>query len=319
MGSASSVALRERGSLAGTAPRPLVAVCGVIGLLFAAPLLYLVWRTITGDDDLAGLYLSRDTLEPLANTLGLGAATTLSAAVVGTGLAWLTTRTDLPVRRLWAVLVPLPLVFPSFVGALALMGAVSPGGLLDTPLGWIGIGATRPEGLWGAWLVLTLFTTPYVMLPVAARLVALPPSLEESARLLGRRPPAVFRTVVLPQISGAIGAGALLVFLYTISDFGVVVLLRYETLTRAIYANRVADRDQAVALSLLLAVVALAVVAGERALARRRRSLEGARAGHALRVPLGRWRWPGLVAVVAWVSLSLGGPLASLGLWAWRG
>ena len=319
MGSASSVALRERGSLAGTAPRPLVAVCGVIGLLFAAPLLYLVWRTITGDDDLAGLYLSRDTLEPLANTLGLGAATTLSAAVVGTGLAWLTTRTDLPVRRLWAVLVPLPLVFPSFVGALALMGAVSPGGLLDTPLGWIGIGATRPEGLWGAWLVLTLFTTPYVMLPVAARLVALPPSLEESARLLGRRPPAVFRTVVLPQISGAIGAGALLVFLYTISDFGVVVLLRYETLTRAIYANRVADRDQAVALSLLLAVVALAVVAGERALARRRRSLEGARAGHALRVPLGRWRWAGLVAVVAWVSLSLGGPLASLGLWAWRG
>ena len=319
MGSASSVALRERGSLAGTAPRPLVAVCGVIGLLFAAPLLYLVWRTITGDEDLAGLYLSRDTLEPLANTLGLGAATTLSAAVVGTGLAWLTTRTDLPVRRLWAVLVPLPLVFPSFVGALALMGAVSPGGLLDTPLGWIGIGATRPEGLWGAWLVLTLFTTPYVMLPVAARLVALPPSLEESARLLGRRPPAVFRTVVLPQISGAIGAGALLVFLYTISDFGVVVLLRYETLTRAIYANRVADRDQAVALSLLLAVVALAVVAGERALARRRRSLEGARAGHALRVPLGRWRWPGLVAVVAWVSLSLGGPLASLGLWAWRG
>jgi iron(III) transport system permease protein len=319
VGSASSVALRERGSLAGTAPRPLVAVCGVIGLLFAAPLLYLVWRTITGDEDLAGLYLSRDTLEPLANTLGLGAATTLSAAVVGTGLAWLTTRTDLPVRRLWAVLVPLPLVFPSFVGALALMGAVSPGGLLDTPLGWIGIGATRPEGLWGAWLVLTLFTTPYVMLPVAARLVALPPSLEESARLLGRRPPAVFRTVVLPQISGAIGAGALLVFLYTISDFGVVVLLRYETLTRAIYANRVADRDQAVALSLLLAVVALAVVAGERALARRRRSLEGARAGHALRVPLGRWRWPGLVAVVAWVSLSLGGPLASLGLWAWRG
>ena len=68
------------------------------------------------------------------------------------------------------------------------MAAVAPGGLLDAPFGWLGVEATRPEGFWGAWLVLTLFTTPYVLLPVAARLVALPPSLEESARLLGRRP-----------------------------------------------------------------------------------------------------------------------------------
>jgi iron(III) transport system permease protein len=303
----------------GTAPRSLVAVCGVVGLLFAAPLLYLIWRNVTGSEDLLDLYLSRATLEPLRNTLALAVATALSAAVVGTGLAWLTTRTDLPMRRLWAVLAPLPLVFPSFVGALALTAAVARGGLLDTPLGWIGVEAIRPEGFWGAWLVLTLFTTPYVLLPVAARLVALPPSLEESARLLGRRPPAVFRTVVLPQISGAIGAGALLVFLYAVSDFGVVVLLRYDTLTRSIYTNRLLDRDQSAALSLLLAVVALAVVAGERTLARRRGTVEAGRSARPLRVPLGRWRWPSLAAVVAWVGLALGGPLASLGLWAWRG
>ncbi len=306
---------------AGTAPRSLVVVCAVVGLLFAAPLLYLIWRNVTGNEHLVGLYTSRATLLPLRNTLGLAVATALSTAVVGTGLAWLTTRTDLPLRRLWAALAPLPLVFPSFVGGLALMAAVAPGGLLDGPLGWVGLDATRPEGFWGAWLVLTLFTTPYVLLPVAARLMALPPSLEESARLLGRRPPAVFRTVVLPQISGAIGAGALLVFLYTVSDFGVVVLLRYETLTRAIYTNRLLDRDQAAALSLLLAVVALAVVAGERRLGRRRHRgpLEAIGAVRPLRVPLGRWRGPALAAVVAWVGLALGGPLTSLGLWAWRG
>jgi iron(III) transport system permease protein len=309
------------GRFVGTAPRSLVAVCAVIGLLFAAPLLYLIWRNVTGDEDLVDLYLSEATLVPLRNTLVLAVATALSTAIVGTGLAWLTTRTDLPLRRLWAALAPLPLVFPSFVGGLALMAAVAPGGLLDAPLGWVGVEATRPEGFWGAWLVLTLFTTPYVLLPVAARLVALPPSLEESARLLGRRPGAVFRTVVLPQISGAIGAGALLVFLYTVSDFGVVVLLRYETLTRAIYTNRLLDRDQSAALSLLLAVVALAVVAGERTLVRRRRhnTLEGVRSARPLRVPLGRWRLPALAAVLAWVGLALGGPLASLGLWAWRG
>jgi iron(III) transport system permease protein len=167
--------------------------------------------------------------------------------------------------------------------------------------------------------VLTLFTTPYVLLPVGARLAALPPSLEESARLLGRRPAAVFRTVVLPQIRGAVGAGSLLVFLYALSDFGVVVLLRYDTLTRAIYTNRSSDRDQAVALSLLLAVLALVVVAVERSLARRRPTVEGVRAKRSLQVPLGRWRWPATAAVVAWVAVALGGPLASLGLWAWRG
>jgi iron(III) transport system permease protein len=298
----------------------LAGAGATIGVLFATPLVYLAWRTATGDEALLELYTSSTTLEPLRNTLGLAAATTLSTSVAGTGLAWLTTRTDLPLRRLWAALAALPLVFPSFVGALALTAALSPGGLLDGPLGWFGAEPTRPEGFWGAWLVLTLFTTPYVLLPVGARLAALPPSLEESARLLGRRPAAVFRTVVLPQVRGAIGAGALLVFLYALSDFGVVVLLRFDTLTRAIYTNRVLDRDQSVALSLLLAVLAVGVVAAERAVARRHPVAEGVRAtGRPLQVPLGRWRWPALAAVVAWVVVALGGPLASLGLWAWRG
>jgi iron(III) transport system permease protein len=220
---------------------------------------------------------------------------------------------------LWAALAALPLVFPSFVGALALTAALSTGGLLDAPLGWVGIEGARPEGFWGAWLVLTLFTTPYVLLPVAARLAALPPSLEESARLLGRRPAAVFRTVVLPQVRGAIGAGALLVFLYALSDFGVVVLLRYDTLTRAIYTNRTLDRDQSVALSLLLAALAVGVVALERAVARRHPVAQGARSTRPLQVPLRRWRVPALALVVGWVVVALGGPLASLGLWAWRG
>ncbi len=108
-------------------------------------------------------------------------------------------------------------------------------------------------------------------------------------------------------------------FLYALSDFGVVVLLRFDTLTRAIYTNRVLDRDQSVALSLLLAVLALVVVAGERAIARRHPTVEGVRAKRPLQVPLGRWRWPALAAVGAWVVVALGGPLASLGLWAWRG
>jgi iron(III) transport system permease protein len=300
-------------------PAPLVAAAMLIGAVFAAPLAYLVWRTVTGDERLGELYTSSATLTPLRNTLVLAGATAASTAVLGTALAWLTTRTDLPLRRMWAALAALPLVFPSFVGALALTASLSPGGLLDEPLSAVGVDVARPEGFWGAWLVLTLFTTPYVLLPVAARLASLPRSVEESARLLGRGPFAVFRTIVVPQVRGAVAAGALLVFLYALSDFGVVVLLRYDTLTRAIYTNRVLDRDQSVALSLLLALLALAVVAGERALARRRPAVEATGTNGALRVPLGRWRWPAVAAVAAWVAVALGAPLASLGLWAWRG
>jgi iron(III) transport system permease protein len=303
----------------GSAPVPLLVVCGVVALAFAVPFVYLVGETLAGDEDLLDLYTSSRTLRPLANTLVLATATALSAAVVGTGLAWLTTRTDLPGRHVWAVLAPLPLVFPSFVGAFALLAAVGPGGLLDSPLGWIGLDPTRPEGFWSTWLVLTLFTTPYVLLPVAARLVALPPSLEESARLLGRGPVATFRSVVLPQIGGAIRAGALLVFLYAVSDFGVVVLLRYDTLTRAIYTNRLHDRGQSVALSLLLAVLSLVVVTVERRRARQTAAVASARSRRPLQVPLGRWRWPALGAASAWVALALGAPVASLALWAWRG
>ena len=159
--------------------------------------------------------------------------------MVGTGLAWLTVRTDLPGRRIWRILAPLPLVFPSFVGATALLAGFATGGLIEELLSPFGIDALPSvRGYRGAWLVLTLFTYPYVYLPVAARLSSLPPSLEESARLLGRSPWSVFRTVVLPQTSPAIWAGALLVFLYAISDFGAVALLGYDTLTEQIYADR---------------------------------------------------------------------------------
>lgn len=282
-----------------------------IAALFVTPLVYLVTRTVGGDEVLLDLYTSSRTLVPLRNTLLLATATAVSSAVVGTALAWLTTRTDLPLRRLWAGLAPLPLVFPSFVGALALLATVGPGGLV--------VDGPRPEGFWGAWLVLTLFTAPYVLLPVAARLVALPPSLEESARLLGRSPVETFRTVVLPQVSGAIGAGALLVFLYAMSEFGAVVLLRYDTLTRAIYTNRLLDRDQSAALALLLGTLALVVVAGERMVAGRRPVAAAARGKRPLQVPLGRWRWPALAAVVAWSTLALGAPVAALVRWASKG
>jgi iron(III) transport system permease protein len=298
-------------------PLPLVVVSLVVAAAFAGPLVYLVIRTVQEGGDTFAVLRSDTAFGPLTRTLLLAASTAAACAVVGTALAWLVMRTDLPLRRLFRVLVALPLVIPSFVGAFVLIAAFARGGLLDDLLG---IDLPRVRGYWATFLTLTLLSYPYVYLPVAARLSALPPSLEETARSLGRSPRQVFRSVVLPQTTGAIAAGALLVFLYVVSDFGAVSLLRYDTLTVRIESARLFDPPTALALGLLLAVVALVVVASERGLSRRRVHTEAVAAGRQpLQAPLGAWKAPAVAFVIAVIGVALVVPVAVLAHWAFRG
>jgi iron(III) transport system permease protein len=297
----------------------LLATAGwSIGLVFALPLLYLGSRLVVSSDGVVDALVSAGTVDAAWRTVALAAVVAATTAVLGTALAWFTTRTDLPFRRAWQVLVPLPLVFPSFVGAIALLNAVAPGGLLEAALGPLGVEELpRIQGFGGSWFVLTLFTYPLVQLPVAARLRVLPPSLEESARLLGRGTWSTFRTVVLPQTRTAVSSGALLVFLYVLSDFGVVQLMRYDTLTRVIYENRLARPAVAQAAAVLVGVLAILVVVSERQV-QRRGAVEVRRGRAPHQVRLGRWRWPAALLVGTVVLNALVGPLLSLGYWVWR-
>lgn len=300
----------------------LCRIWGVgLGLFFAAPLGYLVYENVRLRSDVAELLGAARTWGPLGNSLLLAATVSLAAMVAGTAMAWATVRLDLPGRRLWAALAPLPLVIPTFVGATAFIALLARGGLAEQVLSPLGMGSMpRLRGFWAAWLVLTLLTYPYVYLPTRARLRHLDPTYEEAARVLGRRPAAVFATVTLPALLPAISAGGLLVCLYTLSDFGAVELLRFETLTRSIYANRLFDRPTSVAHGLLLGIVALVVVGVERSLARRR---GGGFSATSDRPPplvdLGRRRWPACAAVLAFLLLALAAPLVTLGYWAGRG
>jgi iron(III) transport system permease protein len=300
------------------APAALVVVSLVVACAFAGPLVYLVVRTAQEGGDALEVLRSDTALGPLVRTLTLAASTAAACAVLGTALAWLVMRTDLPFRRVFRVLVALPLVIPSFVGAFVLIAAFARGGLLDDVLGFDAL--TRVRGFWAAFVTLTILSYPYVYLPVAARLAALPPSLEETARSLGRSPSQVFRTVVLPQTTGAIAAGSLLVFLYVISDFGAVSLLRYDTLTVRIESARLFDPTTAIALAMLLAVVALVVVVSERGLSRRRVHTEAVAAGRQpLQAPLGAWKGPAVLFAGAVVAVGLVIPLAVLTQWTLRG
>ena len=110
------------------------------------------------------------------------------------------TRTDVPGRRVARLLLPLPLVMPSFIAAFALLAAFAPGGLLAGLLEPLGVDRLPAfEGFWGALFVLTLFTYPYVYLPVAARLARCRRRSRRAPGCSARGPAAVFRTVVLPQ------------------------------------------------------------------------------------------------------------------------
>ena len=289
----------------------------VVGALFALPGLFVLLRTLQLGGELSETL--RASMAPLGRTVLLASTVSVTAAVLGTALAWLLVRTDLPGRSVLRVLVVLPLVLPTFVGAAAFLAALTEGGVLDTVFDLFGADSPRFRGFWPSWFVLSLFTYPYVFLPVSARLLALSPTLEESARVLGRSGVQTFRSVTLPQLNGAIGSGGLLVFLYTVSEFGAVQLLGYDTLTRVIFASRLSDRATSFTASLVLVVLATAVVIGERARRRNRPAEEPIRTHPTDPIVLGRWRLPAFGLVIAAITFGLFVPVTSLVTWGVRG
>lgn len=298
----------------------LRVAAAVVAVAFAFPAVYLVVGNITANTDPLGVLFSRRTLEPLQRSLVLAVLVTLTATVLGTVLAFLSTRTDMPGSRLLRVLLPLPLVYPTFVGAAAFIRALSPGGVASDALSSVGLDVTfELRGLSGAWLVLSLFTYPYVYLPVAARLRSLPGSYEEAARLLGDSGFTAFRRIVAPQIATSVFGGALLVFLYAVSDFGAVQLMRYDTLTRAIWTTRLGSDGVSLALSLVLLVLAACAVGVERLASRRLRTPARTHTGTTMVISLGWWRLPALGAVSAVVFLGLLAPAVALADWAITG
>jgi iron(III) transport system permease protein len=292
---------------------PLTAVAAVVVGLALLPLAYLVIRG-AGAEDPIGLVASGRVAALVGRTVLLVACTTALATVLGAGLAFLVVRTDLPGRRVWGVLAALPLVVPSYVLALAFIAAIGPGGLLGAR--WSG----ALFGLPGATLALALATYPYVFLLTVAALRRLDPALEEAARSLGRSRAQAFRSVVLPVLRPSIGAGALLVALYALSDFGVVSLMRFDALTRAIYTQYRAlfDREPAAVLGLVLVLLTAVVLVLEARSRVRGRVVRSGPVRVAAPVPLGRWKVPALLACAVVVGVALVLPVGVLLWWALR-
>ncbi len=274
----------------------------IVSFIALLPIGYLLIRA--ADAGLARIVdvLARErTVELVGRSLLLVGLVTTFSVVIGVGLAFMATRTDVPGRRVIATLAPLPLAIPSYVAAFA----------------WISV-VPEIAGLVGAVLVLTLCCYPYVYLPVFAALRRADPGLEEVARSLGRTPWQTFREVTLRQVRPAAAAGGLLVALYTLSDFGAVSILRYDVFTNVIYSayRSSFDRSTAAVLSLLLVALTVAISVGESRVRRRDVArVGGGVARSADPVRLGPLRYPMTGAAGVVLALALAFPIVSLLYW----
>ncbi|MFW5933576.1 MAG: ABC transporter permease [Actinomycetota bacterium] len=301
---------------------PIVWIPAV--LIAAAMVLPAVYLLVAASD-LSGqriveIVTDAQTLRLAGRTVLLGTTVTAASLLLGIPVAWLTTRSDLPGRRFFAITTALPLVIPTYVGAFTLVGAFARGGLVEE---WLGVEPPSPYGFWGTVIALTLFSFPYVLITVQASLRGIDPSQEEASRLLGHGPVRTFLKVTLPQLRPSAAAGGLLVMLYVFSDFGAVTILRYSTFTRGLYLQyrSAFDRSPAAVLGLLLVAMTIVVIVLEARSARDRGGRFGA--GRPSRppptIPLRAWRWPAVALCGLVVAVGLLTPVTVIVYWLVRG
>ena len=309
-------------------PLPLLLSASLVGAAVLLPVLYLIIRTLdAGADSLADILLRGRIAAIIFRSLVLVAIVSAVSAVLALVLGWLIERTDLPGRRMWSILTALPLVIPSYIVAFLFISVFSPRGMLQRivaePLGIQEIPSLY--GLPGAAIVLILISYPYPLLTVRAALRGSGRALEDASRTLGKGPWETFFRVTLPQLSPALASGSLLVALYTISDFGAVSLLRYETFTWAIYVQYTSYVDRTAAAALGLVLVGLAIVLflinttarGNQTLEETHQAELGG--GDSPSVPLGAWKYPALALCSLTMLLALVVPMGVLLFWLVRG
>mgnify|MGYP003306441489 CR=1 FL=1 len=296
----------------------------IVLLLLVSPS-YLIIRSFGAGWDGFDLVFRMRVLEILIRTILLVISVTAATVVIAVPLAWLQVRTDLYFVRFWRVTTSLPLVIPTYVGGFILVVEWGPKGIIQVILESL-TGIDRiPDisGFPGAFLILSLLSFPYVLLPVRAALRRMDDTLEESSRILGHNRIATFLWVTLPLLRPSIIAGALLVALYTLSDFGAVSLMRYETFTWAIFSQYEGSLNRyfGALLSLILMALALVIVVSEGFMRGKSRyyTSDSNKEFAVSVVRLGNWQWVAQMysGIICLLSLLL--PCAILMYWVLQG
>ncbi len=304
--------------------RPPLLLAGAaltVCLLAALPLMYIALNALRADPALWQRLSAGQYPRLIGNTVALLITVMSSAAIIGVVAAWLVERTDLPGRGLWRWLLALPLAIPGYVSVVCYLFLLRRGGWVDQiAMQHFGFGRNEfplPHlfNLWGVTAIIALYTYPFVFLAVAAALRSLDATLDEAARMSGRGPWGLFRTLTLPLLTPAIAGGSLLVGLYVLSDFGAVALLRYQTFTTAVYRQfaGVTGREAASVVSMGLIALSFILLYGDAWLHRRERHYTRSANWRPRRlIRLGAWRWLAFAVILIIATLSLFLPLAVL-------
>ncbi|MGH7356696.1 MAG: ABC transporter permease [Candidatus Rokuibacteriota bacterium] len=209
-------------------------------------------------------------LRSLVNSLVLGLATVVCASVLGIAIALLLVRCDFAGRSFFGYLTLIPIISPPLVGVLGFTFILGRAGTVNILLeDWLGLATpiNFVYGIHGVLLVETLHLFPMITLNVVDALSKVDPSLEEAAQSVGARGWTLLRTITLPLTTPGYIAGALLVFIWTFSDFATPLVLGvHDLLAAQAYLNIVQFVDRRIfrmgivisALMVLLAVVFLA-------------------------------------------------------------
>ncbi len=215
-------------------------------------------------------------LGPLINSMIVGAAAMLGAALLGIPLAVLTARFEIAGRELLATLAVLALVSPPFIGAYAWIMMLGQNGWLRAWLEAAGVQVPSIYGFFGMLLVFSVKLYPFIYLMTASSLNTISASVEEAAEGLGAGPWRRLFTVTLPLVFPAISSGALLVFILATADFGTPAIVggRVRVLATTAYnlftSEMGGNPGLASTTSIVLIAISMSAVALQRWAIRRR-------------------------------------------------
>ncbi len=216
---------------------PLAAV--VVGIaLIVGPFLATVVRSALYWDasgpalswrNFSGLFADPRFYQAALNTIICGLSATIISSMLGLGLAWVVSRTDMPGRRWFELFNLVPFFLSPYVGAISWIYLAAPHSGLVSRLLADTLGLPRDlipiYGLSGATWVLSLFYTPYVYLFVIAPMRQMDPALEDAARVHGAGFLTTLRLVTIPLLLPGLLSAALIVFVTSAGLFDVPLAL----------------------------------------------------------------------------------------------
>ena len=266
--------------------------------------------------------LTSSAMSAMLNSALVGLGASIVALVIGSGMAFLAARTNVPGRKLIYFFGIAPLFLPALVGALAWAQLGSPAsGFINVVARAIGVpDLINIYSFGGLIFVLGLYYAPYTFLMVHSALSLMNPDLEDAASLHGAPLSKMLRTITFPLVMPAIVGSGILVFALTVENFPVAQVIgvpgQIDTLPTLIYRLMNASpsrQNAAAAIAVVLTVLLMIVVfIQQRTVAKKQYTTVSGKGVRARRVPLRNWRWPSAIAAWAYFLLAVVLPIAAL-------